>query len=234
MSETEGNRQEAALRIWLPAILKLLVLIIFAFVLYEATVGLGSAELSSSRVQVIIAGMLGLLLLLAIDRLTELSMSGSGFTATLSEAKVRALQQVETLDNRQVAEVTRAKIMAASSPAEVQGALSLAQELNVTRIVDQITQAIAEKRRLHVYYRPTPTAPEEVHLVAPLDIKPGKTPDTATRDYLWAYDFTGDHVVSFRLDRVPRVELSEETFDPAAIMKDWKDRTPQWNVPRDW
>jgi hypothetical protein len=74
----------------------------------------------------------------------------------------------------------------------------------------------------------------ETYHVAPLDIKPGKTAPTQAKDYVWAHSYEHDHLVSLRLDRVLGVELSEETFDPAALMAEWEERERDWNVPRAW
>ncbi|NIO69996.1 MAG: hypothetical protein GTN71_13460, partial [Anaerolineae bacterium] len=77
---------------WLPTVaLKFLVFLAFAFVLFEATVGLGERDLSGNRVWVIVAGMAGLLLLLAVDRLTGLKVSPGGVEATLAQAQAQAL-----------------------------------------------------------------------------------------------------------------------------------------------
>jgi len=46
-------------------------------------------------------------------------------------------------------------------------------------------------------------------------------------------DQTAESVVSLRLGRVMGVELSEDTFDPAELMADWK-KKPEWNVAREW
>lgn len=72
MAETKPNREGQPVHAWLPPlVLRFLVFLVSAFVLFEATLGLGDRELSGNRVWVIVAGMAGLLLLLAVDRLTE-------------------------------------------------------------------------------------------------------------------------------------------------------------------
>ena len=95
MSNERSEQKEQPLHVWLPNVaLKFLVFLAFAFVLFEATVGLGEQDLSSNRVWVIIAGMAGLLLLLGIDRLTALRVSPTGVEATLSQARAQALEEV--------------------------------------------------------------------------------------------------------------------------------------------
>lgn len=215
-------------------LLKFLVFLVFAFVLFEATVGLGEQDLSTNRVWVIVAGMMGLLLLLAIDRLTEIRVSPKGMEATLAQAQAQAMEEIGALEDREVAEAARAQILQAENPDQVKGALATAMELNVTRVVERVKEAIRQKRKLYVRYRPDPQAPMDAYQVAPLDIKPGKTPATRANDYLWVHSYDHGSTLSLRLERVLGVELSEETFDPAELMAGWEDKEPEWNVPRDW
>jgi predicted DNA-binding transcriptional regulator YafY len=235
MSNERSDQEKQPPHVWLPGVvLKFLVFLAFAFVLFEATVGLGERDLSSNRVWVVIAGMMGLLLLLAVDRLTTLRVSPTGVEATLAQAQARALEEVGALEDQEVAETARAQILQAESPDQVQAAMAMAVELNVNRVMERVKQAISQRRKVYVRYRPDPQGPVETYLVAPLDVKPGKTPATRANDYLWVYSYEHESVISLRLGRVLGVELSEETFDPAELMADWKKKEPEWNVPRDW
>ena len=235
MSNKKSNQTEQPPHVWLPTVvLKFLVFLAFAFVLFEATVGLGEQDLSSNRVWVVIAGMMGLLLLVAIDRLTALRVSPTGLEATLAQAQAQALEEVGALEDQEVAETARAQILQAESPDQVQAAMAMAVELNVNRVMERVKQAIHQRRKVYVRYRPDPQGPVEIYQVACLDIKPGKTPATRANDYLWVYSYEHESVISLRLGRVMGVELSEETFEPAELMADWKRREPEWNVPRDW
>jgi len=235
MSNKRSDQREQPLHVWLPAVvLKFLVFLAFAFVLFEATVGLGEQDLSSSRVWVVIAGMMGLLLLLGVDRLTELRVSPGGVEATLAQAQSQALEEVGELEDKEVVEAARAQILQAESPVQVQAAMAMATELNVNRVMERVKQAIGQRRKVYVRYRPDPQGPLEVYPVAPLDIKPGRTSATRANDYLWVYSYEHENVISLRLGRVLGVELSEETFDPAELMAEWKQKEPEWNVPREW
>lgn len=220
---------------WLPPIvLKFLVLGAFVFVLYQAIVGLGTRELDTNRTWVVIATLFGLLLLLGVDRLTGLRLSPKGVEATLAEAKAHALKQVENLEDAEVAEAAKSQIRQAGSAQEVEGALALAMELNVNRVVSRAQEAIQQRRKLYVRYQSSPNEDPRTFLVAPLDIKPGSTPATRTRDYLWVYHYEADRVMSLLLKRILSAELSEETFDPAEIVAKWGEHEQEWNVPRDW
>jgi hypothetical protein len=235
MSKQKSDPRRQPVHVWLPTMfLKFLVFLAFAFVLFEATVGLGEQDLSGNRVWVVVAGMAGLLLLLTIDRLTELRVSPTGVEATLAQAQAQALEEVGALEDRQVAEAARAQILQAESPAQVEAARAMAVELNVERVVERVKAAIRGKRKVYVRYKPDPEAPVETYLIAPLDVKPGKTPATRANDYLWGHSYEHDSVISLRLGRVLGVELSEETFDPVELMAEWKHKEPEWNVGREW
>jgi predicted DNA-binding transcriptional regulator YafY len=174
------------------------------------------------------------LLLLAVDRLTGLKVSPGGVEATLSQVKAQALGEISEIEDREAAEAARAQILQAESPDQVQAAMAMAVELNVNRVMERVKEAIHQKRKVYVRYRPDPQGPVEIYQVACLDVKPGKTPATRANDYLWVYSYEHESVISLRLGRVLGVELSEETFDPAELMADWRKREPEWNVPRDW
>jgi predicted DNA-binding transcriptional regulator YafY len=231
MSDKKTERQ--ALPGCLAATLKLLVFGALAFVLYEALIGLGEQDLPNSRVWITIAASVGLLLLLAIDRLTGLKVSTEGVEATLTEAKVKALEEISDIENQEAAEAARAEILQAQSTEQVKAAKAVAVELNATRIVERATEAIRRKRKCHVRYRPSPDEAEDTYLVAPLDVKPGATPNTRANDYLWVHSYETGGTRSLRLDRVRRVDVTDETFDPAELTAGWKKR-PKWNVTREW
>ena len=223
------------LQVWLPPfVLKLLVFTAFAFILVYAAVGVGGPDLSTNQVWVIIAALVGLLLLLAVDRLTGLRVSPGGVEATLSEVKAQALEEAGALEDPELAEALEAQIRRSRSRRQVQAAMELATELNVSRAVKRIKEAIQQRRTCYVRYRTEESGSVETYHVAPLDIKPGRTPTSRVNDYLWVHSYEHDRVISLRLSRVLGVELSEETFDPAAIIADWEDQKPEWNVPRDW
>ncbi len=235
MAQDRPRATGQPLHTWLPGVvLRFLVFGALAFVLYEVTLGLGEQELGSGRAWVLVATMLSLLLLLAIDRLTGLRFSPGGVEATLAQAQVQALEQVRDLEDRRAAQAAESQIMQAHSADQVETALAMAVELNLARIVDRVREAIRQKRKLYVRYRADPKGPFATFQVAPLDIKPGRTPATQANDYLWVHSYEHGHVLSMRLGQVLGVELSEETFEPADVMAGWKERSPQWNIPRDW
>jgi len=232
MSDKSPNPKQP-LHTWLPKVL--LTFLVFAalfFVVYQVTGGM-SGDLGNNSVWVLIVAMALLVLLPVVDRIQTLILSPGGFEATMTETKAQALEKVGAMvEDPHAAETAREQILQAQSAEQVQAAVEEAVKLNVTRMVDVVKEAIRGKRRCYVRYRPVPEEPVQSYYVAPLDIKPGKSAATKTNDYLWAYSYEHESVVSLRLDRVIGVEPSEETFDPAEVMTPGK--KPEWNVAREW
>ena len=221
------------LHAWLPkVILTFLVFGALFFVVYQVTGGM-SSDLGNNSVWVLIVAMALLVLLPVVDRIQTLSLSPTGFEATMTEAQAKAIKEVGAMvEDPKAAEVAQAQILQATNPEQVKAAVDQAVELNVTRTVDVITEAIQNKHKCYVRYRPVPDEPVQSYHVAPLDIKKGKSAATKANDYLWAYSYEHESVVSLRLDRVIGVETSEETFDPAEVTTPGKEQ--EWNVPRKW
>ena len=232
MSNKQPDRRQSLLAGLLTVLLKLFVFAALAFVLYEATVVHGSPALSASWTWVIIADMACMLLLLAVDRLTELRVTPRGLEARLAEAQSQALEEVDAMEDPQVAQAARRQILQAKSAEQVKDVVAMAIELNVSQVVDRVQEAICQKRRVYVRYRPDAEVPIQTYEVAPLDIKRGKTGATRTNDYLWVHSFEHGHILSLRLERVLSAEISEETFVPDEILADWQER--EWNVLREW
>lgn len=235
MSNQESTQDKEPIEVWLPPLLlKFLVFLIFACVIAGSMVGVLRGDVGANRMWLIIGGMVALLLLLVVERLVTLRVGPEGVEAELAQAQAKALQEIAPLDAREAVDEAQAEILEAKDPQQVQAAVAKAVKLNVTRVLQRVEEAIRGKRRLFVNYRPDPQAPIQAYLVAPLDIKPGKSEKTRTTDYLWAYSYDHESVLSLILGKVVGVELSEQTFDPAEIMADWKNKSPKWHVDRDW
>jgi hypothetical protein len=233
MAEEKPISQDQPLHVWLPkTLLTFLVFAALVFVIYGTMFGMGARQLSSGNTWALIVALVMLLLLPVADRVEEISLSPTSLTARLNKAQ--ALKEVGSLENKEAVEAAQAQILRARSADQVQAAKAWALELNVTHVVDQVKEAIGQKRKVYVRYRPDSEQPVETYLAAPLDIKPGKTPATRIGDYLWVYSYEHESVISLRLGQVMGVELSKETFDPAEIMADWKNKQPAWNVEREW
>ena len=235
MSSEKPTQQKQPPNGSLPRIaLTFLVFLVLVFVVYQTTVGMGNRDLGTRNLWALLVAMVLLVLLPVVDRIQTISVSPTGFEATLSEAQAQGLEKVGALvEDPQAAETARAQILQAKSPDQVQAAVAEAVKLNVTRTVEAVKEAIQAKRKCYVRYRPVPDEPVQSYYVAPLDVKPGKSPATRANDYLWAYSYEHESTLSLRLDRVVGAELSEETFDPAELMAGWK-KTPEWNIAREW
>ena len=167
------------------------------------------------------------------DRLETLRFSAGGVEATLAETQMHAIADLDTLEDQDAAKTAREQILKAETPDQVHAAMAVAVELNVSRVVERVQDAIREKRKCYVRYKRDPDAPVDKYLVAPLDIKPGETPATQDKDYLWVHSYETNGTRRLRLDRVMKIDATEETFDPAELMKGWK-KEPEWNVAREW
>lgn len=232
MSDEKSDKKQPVYT-WLPKVL--LTFLVFGalfFVVYQVTGGM-SADLGDKSMWALLVAMALLVLLPVVDRIQTLSLSPTGFEATMTEAQAQALEKVGAMvEDPKAAETARAQILQAKSPDQVQAAVAQAVKLNVTRTVDVVKEAIQNKRKCYVRYRPVPDEPVQSYHVAPLDIKKGKSKATEDYDYLWGYSYEHGSIVSLRLDRAIGIELSEETFDPAEVMASGKE--PEWNVDRDW
>jgi hypothetical protein len=230
-----NDKQRQSLRVWLPkVVLTFLVFLVLTFVVYQTTTGMGGRDLGNHNMWALIVAMALLVLLPVVDRVQSLSVTPGGFEATLTETKAQALEAIDALEDQEAAQAARKRILEAQSAGEVQAAKAMAVDLNVDRVVERLKDAIRQRRKCYVRYRSRPEASIETYHVAPLDIKPGETPATNDKDYLWIHSYEHDRTISLRLDRVLGVELSEGTFDPQALMADWKDPSPEWNVAREW
>jgi len=234
MTEDNGNQKEKSLREWLPALLlKFLVFLTLAFVVVWTVLKSGGSEIRSGQVWIIIAGMACLLLLLAIDRLEELRLTPTSLQARLSHTKAQALEAVGAIEDQEARAAALAGILQARSVKEVRQVRDLAIELNVNTVEQRIREAIAGCKKIYVRYRAGEAGPVEAYIAAPLDLKPGKSGHSKANDYLWVFSYKHERVLSLLLGKVLGVELSEETFEPVAIIKKFKD-PPEWNIPRNW
>lgn len=235
MSDKKSDQEKQPLHEWLPKmLLTFLVFLILAFVVYQTMTNTSERDLGARSMWALIVAMVLLVLLPVVDRIQEIDISPTGFKAKLTQTKAEALAEVGALvEDPRMAKSARAGILQAKNPDQVQAAMEKAIKLNVVRAVESVEEAIQGKRKCYVRYRPDPAKPIKSYYVAPLDIKPGKTQATQDNDYLWAYSYEHEEVVSLRLDRVLAVEQSEEAFDPVEVMAGWK-KTPEWNVAREW
>ncbi|MBN1305573.1 MAG: hypothetical protein JXA13_14135 [Anaerolineales bacterium] len=213
-------------------ILKYLVFGTYAFTLYQVLMG-GDKDIPTNRVWIIGIVAIASLLLLAVDRLSELQFSKEGITAKLDQKKADTISEVGALtDNPKIAQEVNQEVLNAKNEQEVQSALEKAVRLNVDRNVELVTQAIQNKEKIFIRYRSVKGDQVENYFAIPLDIKPGESTDSSVYDYLWCYSEKGRRPISLRLDNVISVGKTAETFDPARIT-DLKG-FDAWVIPRNW
>jgi hypothetical protein len=112
-------------------------------------------------------------------------------------------------------------------------ALSQADRARIELNTRRVHEAIQGKKKLAVFY----SGPQggRYYVLSPLDITTGKTKATENHHYLWLYSEKAGTVLSMRMDRVLWAKARDEAFDPAEIMqKILKDKTPAWNLSREW
>jgi predicted DNA-binding transcriptional regulator YafY len=104
--------------------------------------------------------------------------------------------------------------------------------------VDALVSAIQKCEVVRLGYARQADGILTLHRVAPLDIRPGETPRTRQKTYLWAYCFEEGRGEMHLLDRILSVTGTEDQFDPGRILQRWpRDRWPvpaAWVVPRTW
>jgi hypothetical protein len=76
-----------------------------------------------------------------------------------------------------------------------------------------------------------------LHEVAPIDIRFGESPRTATTRYLLAYCFDQERPEMHLLSNCRAVSTTDRQFSPHDVRARWPDRWPmpdQWFVQREW
>ena len=89
--------------------------------------------------------------------------------------------------------------------------------------------AIRQQRQVELTYR-SPNGVRKYRMI-PLDIKGGRSAGTGKKRYVWAWSEKHQAPTAFRLDRMLKIEIAAEPFDPAEVTRG---RTINWNLPRDW
>ena len=106
------------------------------------------------------------------------------------------------------------------------------------RIRDALEEAIERRVRVQLLYDRQRDGVTSLHVVAPLDIRPGDTPRTTGRMYLWAWCFAESKPETHLLNRVRAVSPTGEAFDTDDILERWVRAgwpSPEpWVTPREW
>ncbi|MFC1975321.1 WYL domain-containing protein [Chloroflexota bacterium] len=102
----------------------------------------------------------------------------------------------------------------------------------VANNVRQFNQAIGQQRKVAIQYR----MPDKVkrYVLIPLDVKGGLFKDNKHHRYMWGFSEKRKQPLCFRLERVARVEILAEAFDPDELVKTWKRKIVDFNLPRSW
>ena len=200
--------------------------------------GMEPDKLGAAHFGLIAASIGGMLLLPVVDRLIELNLSPTGFSAKLDEVKKNAAEAIAATAGPAVAEAVRPQLELATTPEAVHAIREVAVNveglrLNVAENLGKIDQAIRDRRVVLLCLARSPGDASIELKGYPFDIKKGRTPKVADQDYVWVYDPAEQTMKSPRLSGIRKVEVLNETFDPAPILATFKE-PPAWNVPRDW
>ena len=93
-------------------------------------------------------------------------------------------------------------------------------------------QGIHSKKRLRITFFSKKDEMPVIRLCAPMDFgRSNRTNNLMNRYHFWDYEGdTKSHHLSLLPENISKMELTEESFDPADFVK-WE---PHWFILRDW
>ena len=96
----------------------------------------------------------------------------------------------------------------------------------------EFIEAIHQKKKIRVTYFSKKDNATISRLCAPMDYGPHKRfPDKGDRFHVWDYEGSaGPHPAPLDPEQVQRIEVLDDTFDPADFVT-WE---TDWVIPRDW
>lgn len=99
-------------------------------------------------------------------------------------------------------------------------------------MISDFVNAIRSKRRVRITFFSKEDEAPLTRVCAPMDFGPSRrSKDQSDRFHVWDYESDkGPHVLSLAQDQVLRIEVLEDSFDPAEFI-DWD---TDWFTPRDW
>jgi len=105
-------------------------------------------------------------------------------------------------------------------------------------VMSIVVTAIESARKVRLAYRRQSDEVTSLHEIAPVDVRPGWTDRTRNNQYLWAWCYAEGKAEMHLVDRIEGAFLLESEFDPAAVLRDWRDTgwplPDTWEVRREW
>jgi hypothetical protein len=102
-------------------------------------------------------------------------------------------------------------------------------------IKEEFIQAIQSKKKVRISFNSIEDQRLIVRKCAPMDYGPSRRAQIKNdRYHLWNYE--GDtkfHSLSINPERISKLEVLDETFDPAEFVT-WNTTQSKWFIPRDW
>ena len=96
--------------------------------------------------------------------------------------------------------------------------------------------AIHSMRKLLIVFHSAKDDRIVTRTVAPLDFGPHASfKDKSDRYHMWDFSsLSGAHTEPLQASQIRSIETLVETFEPEDIVKNFRNWTPKWHIPRDW
>ncbi len=203
-------------------LVEFLAMVVFAAIPLRILFAIDPAKLDVTHFGLIAVAVLAMIVFPIRDRLTSLSLNTDGVSATLDDAREKALKSVASTVGADVAETVRAELEKANSVDAVESIRRAAIEtgqlkINAYRKLAAVVQAIQDKKKLRILYKSDEGHQTAERLVIPLDVQAGRTDASADRDYLWVASDDSDRPQSLLLSNVLKAEVSDESFNPSSL-----------------
>ncbi len=203
---------------WMTKALLFLIYLPFAYAFIHIIVTASDGDFTASQVVVLGLLIFGMIVLLVSERLVELRFSRDGVIASMAPLKADVLANIPYLtEDPDIAETVSKEVVQAQNVREVKSAVEKARGLNITKNLKIAEQAIQEKKKVFIRYRPVDDSEIKNYLEIPVDLKPGDTVKSAPYDYFVTYSEEDGHPKTFRVDRIISLAISDQSFDRASF-----------------
>ncbi len=234
MTENRKSPKKFNLGPW-KTLLQFLVFAVLAVGLYFVVAGLGEQDIPTNRAWLAALLIAGLIIIPVVHSLTELGITKTGVSAKFEHVQQEYSELVSEYENvdESVSEQAIKEIAKATSIEDMETSLENVRLMNTTKNMQTVKDAIDETKKVFVRYKALNDNVARIYFLIPLDIKQGATPNTIYRDYLMVFDEADQAPKTFRWDRILKIEMSEEDFDPREI-PDIKELAKNFKYLREW
>lgn len=215
--------------------LQFLVFAALAVGLYFVIAGLGEQDIPTNRAWLAALLIAGLIIIPVVHSLTELGITQTGVSAKFEHVQQEYSERVSDYENvdESVSAQAIKEIAKATSIQDMETSLENVRLMNTTRNIQTVKDAINATKKIFVRYKAQDDNVARIYFLIPLDIKQGASPNTIYRDYLMVYDEADQVPKTFRWDRILKIEMSEEDFEPREIPA-IHELARNFKFPREW